>query len=296
MLIAFGVSGGPGYVTTLVANSAGYESRDQTDENGLGSWTVSFNAKRKVETDILVAFFRVMRGRLFSFPFRDWTDYQVTVDNGVLGPVTPDDSTVYGVGTGFPTYQIYKRYTAVGVPTNFSVYRPIKKPAPENAPLIYKNASAVPDGAGADDQEANLQQGQITFVASVVKNITAISQASSGVVTSAAHGFTNGLVVYLAAIGGMTQLNGTVATVASATTNTFVLSGIDTTGFDTYTSGGTASLFPQPTDALTVACLFDIPVRLDSDFMDADLAIDKARGEYVSMWKSIVLKEVKVAP
>lgn len=66
--------------------------------------------------------------------------------------------------------------------------------------------------------------------------ITAITKASPGVATSTAHGLANGDYVYLA-INGMHQLNDRVVRVANVAANTFELEGIDTTSFDTFTSG-----------------------------------------------------------
>lgn len=67
--------------------------------------------------------------------------------------------------------------------------------------------------------------------------ITGISKASPGVVTAAAHGYSNGDIVLLT-VNGMWQLNLRVARVANVTTNTFELEGIDTTAFDTFTASG----------------------------------------------------------
>jgi hypothetical protein len=72
-------------------------------------------------------------------------------------------------------------------------------------------------------------------------SITAITKANPAVVTAANHGFINGDVVKFASIGGMTELNGTTKTVANKSDNTFELSGTDSSGFTTYTSGGTAT-------------------------------------------------------
>jgi Flp pilus assembly protein TadG len=58
------------------------------------------------------------------------------------------------------------------------------------------------------------------------------------VVTAASHGFTNGNTVYIDGVGGMTQINDDDYTVASSTTNTFVLSGEVGTSYGNYTSGG----------------------------------------------------------
>lgn len=68
------------------------------------------------------------------------------------------------------------------------------------------------------------------------KTITAITKANPGVVSSTAHGFVNGDYVYLT-VQGMFQLDGMVVRVANQTANTFELEGIDTTAFDTFTSG-----------------------------------------------------------
>ena len=68
------------------------------------------------------------------------------------------------------------------------------------------------------------------------KTITAITKASPGVVTSTAHGFSNGDYVFLS-VSGMYQLNDKVVRVANQAANTFELEGVDTTLFDTFSSG-----------------------------------------------------------
>jgi hypothetical protein len=73
------------------------------------------------------------------------------------------------------------------------------------------------------------------------KTLTAITQANPGVFTSTAHGLVKGDVVTLAGIVGMTQANGLTGVVQYVTANTFILAGLDTTGFSAYTSGGTAT-------------------------------------------------------
>jgi Ubiquitin-activating enzyme E1 FCCH domain len=79
--------------------------------------------------------------------------------------------------------------------------------------------------------------------------ITNITQANPGVVTySGADNIANGDLVYIYGVAGMTQVNGGIYTVASLNTaaNTFQLSGVDTTGFTAYTSGGTISFAAVP--------------------------------------------------
>jgi hypothetical protein len=81
------------------------------------------------------------------------------------------------------------------------------------------------------------------------KTITAITKANPAVVTSGTHGYSNGDHVYIASVGGMIEVNGRWFQVANKATNTFELTdvydggstGINSSSFTTYTSGGTAA-------------------------------------------------------
>lgn len=73
------------------------------------------------------------------------------------------------------------------------------------------------------------------------KTITAATKANPVVVTSTAHGFSNGDKVYITGVSGMTQINNKVFTVAGKTANTFQLSGIDGRSYSTFRN--TASLY-----------------------------------------------------
>jgi len=61
----------------------------------------------------------------------------------------------------------------------------------------------------------------------------------------------------------MTQINGQRATITATTANSITV-GINSTGYSTYTSGGTANTQPQATETVTGGCRFDIPCRFDS--------------------------------
>lgn len=84
---------------------------------------------------------------------------------------------------------------------------------------------------------------------SAARNITAAvrgSPSSTITITSAAHGFTNGDTVWIAGVGGITQLNSKKWVVSGVTTNTYQVTGVG--GSTTFTSGGTA------TRCATAAC------------------------------------------
>lgn len=78
------------------------------------------------------------------------------------------------------------------------------------------------------------------------KNISNVTSADPGVVTANAHNIDTGTWVLFASVGGMTELNGNAYVWEDLSTNTGSLkdrlgNDIDTSGFTTYTSGGTVT-------------------------------------------------------
>ena len=105
---------------------------------------------------------------------------------------------------------------------------------------------------------------QITLTA---QDITGITKASPAVVTySGADTYANGDRVVITGVVGMGQVNNREFTVANvnAVANTFELSGVDSSAYDTYTSGGTvAEVYAISTPYLT-ADLPSLYVRTQS--------------------------------
>lgn len=78
------------------------------------------------------------------------------------------------------------------------------------------------------------------------KAISGVTNASPGVVTSAAHGFVDGQLIYIENVVGMTQLNQNFYVVRNVLANSFTLEtragvAVDTTLFGVWSSGGTAT-------------------------------------------------------
>ena len=74
------------------------------------------------------------------------------------------------------------------------------------------------------------------------KTITAISKATTAVVSCASHGYANGDVVVLTNVQGMVEVNNLVARVANQASGTFELEGVNSTNFGTFTSGSVAEV------------------------------------------------------
>jgi hypothetical protein len=99
------------------------------------------------------------------------------------------------------------------------------------------------------------------------KTITNVTQANPAVVTSASHGFSNGDQVRITGVGGMTSLNNRWFTVANVATNTFELSGVDSSGYDAYTSGGSAAELLKLTTTYAWEEISDIQTQQINDVM-----------------------------
>lgn len=81
---------------------------------------------------------------------------------------------------------------------------------------------------------------KVSTATTSAKMITGITKATSAVVSSTSHGLAVGAVVVFSSVGGMAEINGVAGLVTVSNTNDFTVN-IDTSGFTTYTSGGSAT-------------------------------------------------------
>ena len=104
------------------------------------------------------------------------------------------------------------------------------------------------------------------------KTISGITKANPGVVTATAHGYSNGDFVVISSVVGMTQVNNKTFKVSNKATNTFELqdvdgSNVDTSGYSTYSSAGTANKIYQITTSYTTAQIPDLKFAQSADTM-----------------------------
>jgi hypothetical protein len=105
------------------------------------------------------------------------------------------------------------------------------------------------------------------LVTAATTAITAITKANPAVVTSNSHGMSNGDRVFIASVVGMTEVNNREFTVAGATTNTFQLSGVNSSAFTTYGSAGTTGEIIEVTTTYTLAQLSTINFAQSADVL-----------------------------
>jgi len=105
--------------------------------------------------------------------------------------------------------------------------------------------------------------------------ISAITKANPGVATSVGHGYADGDILFLE-IQGMRQVDQKVVRVANKAADTFELEGVDTTLFDTFTSGTAAKI----TLGTSITSMTNITASGgEFDFIDTTTIHDNARSQ-----------------
>jgi hypothetical protein len=116
------------------------------------------------------------------------------------------------------------------------------------------------------------------------KTITGITKANPGVVTSVAHGLSNGDSVRITEVEGMTEVNDVTFTVANKTADNFQLSGVNTTAYTTYISGGVVRKLVSTVSGLShlngqvVQVLGDGAVQTDQTVSAGAITLDTPSG------------------
>lgn len=278
--LARGAVGGPAFMTDVIELVSGYEQRNEVWSAPRQRYSISFVNRTQTEIDALNAYIRATHGRLYGFRFRDQVDYLVTTSNGRLGTTA--------IGTGLATYQLYKRYTSSPNTSDRLIMKPVS-----GAVAVFRAASPVTVGASAGNIAIDTTTGIITFVADQTKSISSHTVGATHIFTLASAFSPNlaiGGKIYVSGITGTaaTTLNGLAHTVTNVSSAIITTSTV-TTGLTA--SGGTASFFPQPTEALTWSGSFDVPVRFDTDRMVAEARHVTSGGSFT--WDRIELVEVR---
>lgn len=274
--IRYGLVGGPEFNTDVITVDSGHEQRNSNWLDARSKWSMGDDLYTRAQIDELIAFFRARKGKAEGFRFKDWSDFQVTVANGILG-----------ASTGMPSTTLIKRYSSGGV--NYD--RPITKPV--SGAKVYVNA--VHDPAIS----INTTNGVVTFPelgTATIAGSNGITKANPGVVTTTApHGFTNGTTVYISGVAGMPEVNGRLFVVAGAASTTFQLSGENTSAYAAIGTGGTVKKYLQPGASLTWSGEFDVPARFDTDKFDCSFeAYREGDGESLFTVSGLPIIEVPV--
>lgn len=74
--ISYGATGGPIFLTDVVATVSGHEQRNSKWSQSRAKYNVASGIKTESQWQALIAFFRARRGMAIGFRFKDWSDYK----------------------------------------------------------------------------------------------------------------------------------------------------------------------------------------------------------------------------
>ncbi len=254
---------GPSFSTLVIEGSTGVERRIPQWEIGRYKGDVSHAQHSRETMRELIAFWLARSGKARGWRFKDWTDFEATNE-----PLVPD---------GSPTVQLIKTYSSGGVDYVRNIFKPQEN---QVAVTLRKNTVDYPTFT------LDTTTGVVTLNAELDENITNITKAAQAVVTVASHSFSNGDVLYISGVIGMSEINGLTGTVQSNTGTTLTLN-IDSSGFTNYASGGVIARYVQPDDLLDWTGEFDVPVRFDTDDMRVSAPSSEVRD-----WNDIPIIEL----
>lgn len=148
--IAYGATGGPEYLTTVVSMASGHEQRNSNWSVARGTWNVASGLKNQTQLNALISFFRSRKGRAIGFRFKDWTDYKAT-------------GQILGSGDGTTkTFQLVKAYVS-GAGNEI---RTITKPV-QGTVAVYLAGVAQTSG-----WSVNTTTGIITFLTAPAQSVS----------------------------------------------------------------------------------------------------------------------------
>lgn len=137
--VARGATGGPGFSTNVVTLGSGAERRNIQWADARGEWNISTGIRTRAEMQAVIAHFYVVKGRGYSFRFKDWNDYQAAD----VPMQATDDETVW---------QLVKRYNVGG----YEHVRTITKPVPGTVTIKV-------DGTPVAPADIDHLTGRVTF-------------------------------------------------------------------------------------------------------------------------------------
>ena len=145
-----GALGGPGFNTTVLELSSGFERRNIEWSESRGAWDVGYGLQRKSLFTPVLEFFYARRGRAFGFRFKDWTDFQMA--RQAVGQTDGSNAT----------FQIFRRYPS----GTFFFDRRLTKIV-DATQTVWVNGVQVAEGGGAGQYQLDDATGVVTLGATL---------------------------------------------------------------------------------------------------------------------------------
>ena len=109
--ISYGATGGPMFLTDVVATVSGHEQRNSKWSQARARYNVASGVKTETQWQALISFFRARRGKAVGFRFKDWGDFKA-VNQPLLS-------------LGGTQYQLVKQYVSGAVVSERIITKPV---------------------------------------------------------------------------------------------------------------------------------------------------------------------------
>lgn len=136
--VARGATGGPGFSTNVVTLGSGAEQRNIQWADARGEWNISTGIRTRAQMADVIAHFYIVKGRGYSFRFKDWNDY--------------DAADVAMEEVSSTVWQLVKRYNLGG----FEHVRKITKPVSGTIAIKIAGSPVTPS-------DIDYSTGLVTF-------------------------------------------------------------------------------------------------------------------------------------
>lgn len=238
--------------------------------------------------------FEVTDAGAYGFLMQDPKDQQIDAAEGLLYPMIGASYVgTIGLGYGVPTMRIHKRYTSAGSTRtrDRAITRPIA-----NTITLKRGGVTVVLGGGAGNASIDTTTGIVTFVADASQAMSSITVGATTVLNFA----TTSLPAQMAAAGRVyiTGVSGTAAATLNGLSHLISSVGATSITISTATTGltatgGTGFKYPQPSEALTCAAGFYVPVHFSNDSIDWELIASGPLDSRLLAGPTVTLDEVR---
>lgn len=147
-----GAQGGPGFNTTVIVLSSGFERRNINWEHARQRWDVGYGVMERDggvnDRDFaeVLAFFYAREGRAHGFRFKDWSDFELA-------------RQAIGVTDGSnDEFQVFKRYTSGGITHDRTLRKLVS-----GTLTVWVDDVEISEGAGTSQYEVDLNTGLVTL-------------------------------------------------------------------------------------------------------------------------------------
>lgn len=210
----------------------------QKGGKALRAYSFNYNKNNYIGGEITFWAQHMATAGVKEFAYAQYPDslLYVVLNDGTMmvGTYLPDLDTPILGWTQWETEGTYENVQVITTGGNDQVWVVVKRTINGSTKRYIE---ILDDGNGS----VNIDGFQDSFLTlSNPKAIIGITKANPAVVTSTAHGLSNGDIVRIRDVGGMTEVNGHTFTIANVAANTFELSGTNSSSYTTFTSGGSA--------------------------------------------------------